>query len=455
MNTVFAFILTLGILIIVHEYGHYRVARWCGVRVLRFSIGFGPVLLRRQARPGDTEFTLSALPLGGYIKMLDTREGAVAPDQLHQAFDRQSLRARASIVLAGPLANLALAILLYAAAGWWGANEPRAILASPPASSLAAKIGLQAGDQVQAVAREYGDWQDVSAMSELGREISLALLDGEPLRLQVADSEGDHRRVLTLPLAQLAGEEPGVETFRRIGVGEPFREPVIGRVMPGGAAAQAGLMEGDRVLSIDGETVEDAQKLFQRIRAAGDLPIPAMQWQIERAQQRHLLVVEPRKEKDADGRTVGRIEAYIGQAPAMTWVQLGVLEGLQTGYQRTVETSWTTLRVMGRMLIGQASLRNLSGPLTIADYAGQSVQQGVAVFLGFLAMVSVSLGVLNLLPLPMLDGGHLIYYLFEAVTGRPVSDQWLTWLQRGGALVLLLMMSIALSNDVARFLGLQ
>jgi regulator of sigma E protease len=208
------------------------------------------------------------------------------------------------------------------------------------------------------------------------------------------------------------------------------------------------------VLSVDGRPVLDAASLREQIRASSAASEPAMDWLIERAEQRLAVRVEPRQVSDA-GQRVGRIDAYIGQGPQMTTVQLGPWAGLAAGVERTWDMSVLSLRMIGRMVTGQASLRQLSGPLTIADYAGQSALQGVAYYLQFLALVSVSLGVLNLLPLPMLDGGHLLYYVYEGVIGRPISDLWLTWLQRGGAVVLLLMMSIALSNDVARLLGLQ
>jgi len=454
LTTLLAFLLTLGTLIVAHEYGHYRAARWCGVRVLRFSVGFGRVLWRRQPQAGGTEFTLSALPLGGYVKMLDSREGPVAPADLAQAFDRQPLRARAAIVAAGPAANLLLAVLLYAAAHWWGLQEPSAVLAAPPAGSMAAQAGLRAGDWVRAAADGQGGWHDVLSLTDLRWQITRATLDGQPLAIQLSDRDGAHSHILSLPLDRLGGRELGPAEWSAIGVGAPFVEPVLGQIKIGGAAALAGLREGDRVLSVDDQAVPDAAWLRERIRASAAAAQAAMDWQIERAQQRLILRVEPRPISEG-GQRIGRIDAYIGQGPEMTTVQLGPWAGLGAGVERTWEMSFLSLRMIGRMLTGQASLRQLSGPLTIADYAGQSVLQGVAYYLQFLALVSVSLGVLNLLPLPMLDGGHLIYYVYEGVIGRPISDLWLTWLQRGGAVVLLLMMSIALSNDVARLLGLQ
>lgn len=446
------FVLTLGILIVVHEYGHYRVARWCGVKVLRFSVGFGQVIWRRQR--GDTEFTISAIPLGGYVRMLDHREAAVPAEQASQAFDRQPLWRRAAIVAAGPLVNLGLAALLYAAAHWVGTDEPMAILATPPARTLAAEAGAVAGDRVQAVAGVDGEWQDIASMNDLQWQATQAVLRGEDLQLQLSDADGGHRRVATLRLSVLAGEEIDAAAMQRIGIGSAFRAPTISRPTAGGPADRAGLRAGDQVLAIDGVPVPDAQAMIERIRNHVGQGLPPLRFLVERRGERIELDVTPRQVSEGD-KTLGRIEAQVGAAPRMVMVRLGPWDGLARGAQRTWEMAGLSLKMLGRMLIGQASLRNLSGPLTIADYAGQSIELGLSYYLGFLAMVSVSLGVLNLLPLPMLDGGHLMYYLFEGVTGRPVSDLWHKWLQRSGAFVLLLMMTIALSNDVARLLGLQ
>lgn len=453
ITTVLAFLLTLGVLIVVHEYGHYRVAVACGVKVLRFSVGFGKVVWRRQASPDSTEFVLSALPLGGYVRMLDEREGPVAPQERGMAFNRKPLAQRAAIVAAGPAANLLLAVLLYASSHWIGVEEPKAVLGAPVAGSLAERAGLRAGDWVQAWQNEAGEWVDVRSLNDLRWHVTQQLMAGAPLQLQVTDAAGRGARQLRLPLDELGAREMDAELIKRVGLGGAFSEPVVGDVKAGGPAAGAGLRQGDRVLRIDGQPVADASALRERIRAAvrGGQPQP-MAWQIERNGQVSNIEVLPRVVRDGE-RSQGRIDAFIGAPAAMVTVQLGLVEGLVQGAQRTWEVSSLTLRMLGRMLIGEASLRNLSGPLTIADVAGQSVQQGLAYYLGFLALVSVSLGVLNLLPLPMLDGGHLMYYIFEALTGRPVSDTWLARLQRGGVAVLLMMMSVALFNDVARLLG--
>jgi len=455
ITTVLAFLLTLGVLIVVHEYGHYRVAVACGVKVLRFSVGFGQVLWRRQKSPHHTEFVLSALPLGGYVRMLDEREGPVAPHEQHMAFNRKPLKQRAAIVLAGPLANLALAVLLYASAHWIGVEEPKAVLGAPVVGSVAERAGLRAGDWVQARQNADGEWEDVRSLNDLRWHVTQSLMLGQALQLQVTDAAGRGARQVRLGLDELGAQEMDAELVKRVGLGGAFSEPVMGEVKAGGPAAAAGLRQGDRVLRVDGVAVADAQSLRERIRGAvqGSDGKP-MAWHIERDGQVRLLDITPRAVRDGD-RTLGRVDAFIGAPAAMVTVQLGPVEGLVQGAQRTWEVSSLTLRMIGRMLIGEASLKNLSGPLTIADVAGQSVQQGLAYYLGFLALVSVSLGVLNLLPLPMLDGGHLMYYIFEALTGRPVSETWLARLQRGGVAVLLMMMSVALFNDVARLLGLH
>ena len=455
ITTVLAFLLTLAILVVIHEYGHYRVAVACGVKVLRFSVGFGRVLWRRQSGPQATEFVVSALPLGGYVRMLDEREGPVAPDELHRAFNRQALWRRSAIVIAGPAANLLLAVLLFALAQWIGTEEPRAVLSAPVPASVADRAGLRSGDWVRAVSRNGNDWTDVRSMNDLRWQITQAVLDGEPLLLSTSDSRGSSPRTVRLDLPRLGTRDVDATLLRQVGLGAPYSEPIMGEAKAGGPAEQAGLLAGDRVLNVDGRPVADAQALRERIRqSVRDGTAQPMRWQVERGGRLLDVDVLPRVVDD-NGTRIGRVDAFIGKPVEMVTVQRGVWEGLQLGVARTWELSALTLKMLGRMLVGEASLRNLSGPLTIADYAGQSAQQGIGYYIGFLALVSVSLGVLNLLPLPMLDGGHLMYYLFEGLTGRPVSDLWLVRLQRGGIAILLALMSVALFNDVARLLGLH
>ena len=458
LTTVLAFLATLAVLIVIHEYGHYRVAVACGVKVLRFSVGFGRVVWRRQRDADSTEFVLSALPLGGYVRMLDEREGPVAPEELARAFNRQSLARRSLIVAAGPLANLLLAVVLYAASFWIGVEEPKALLGAPGAGTLAERAGLRAGDLVQAESSDGDEWREVRSMSDLRWTLTQGVLNGERRHLRVTDGAGRAARSVVLELERIPADEVDAQLMRRIGLAAPFAEPVIGGVKEGGPAAKAGLRSGDRVLAVDDAAVTDGGRLRERIRASvaeGAESASPMRWQVERGGARMEFVVQPLVVAGEGGQRIGRIEAFIGGPPELVTVRYGLAEGLAQAAVRTWDMAVLTLRMLGRMLVGEASLKNLSGPLTIADYAGQSARLGAAYYLGFLALVSVSLAVLNLLPLPMLDGGHLMYYLFEAVTGRPVSDTWLERLQRGGVAIMLMMMSLALYNDVARLLGLH
>ena len=458
MLTIVAFIVALGLLIAVHEYGHYRVAVACDVKVLRFSIGFGKVLYRwkpRRPRPGqDTEFVIGAFPLGGYVKMLDEREGDVPAAERHRAFNTQPLKSRTAIVAAGPIANLLLAIALYAAVNWIGVEEPEPVLGSPIAGSIAAQAGLKGGERVAMAALQGDDLEPVRSFEELRWLLTSAALDGRDLRMVLAREGGSRGGELVLPLSRLDARDADAQLLRKVGIASPWSPPVLGEVMAGGAGERAGLRKGDLVLRVNGQPVGDAQQLRDLIRSQvqGNRALTSS-WDIERAGQRVQVAVTPDVVADGKNAPMGRISAYVGAPPAMVTVRYGPIDGLWKGVVRTWDVSALTLRMMGRMLVGEASVKNLSGPLTIADYAGKSASLGLTQYLLFLALISVSLGVLNLLPLPVLDGGHLMYYLWEAVTGRSVSDAWMERLQRGGVAVLLVMMSIALFNDVARLFG--
>lgn len=453
MLTLIAFVVALAILIAVHEYGHYRVAVACGVKVLRFSIGFGKPLWQWRKSESSTEFVVSAIPLGGYVRMLDEREAPVDPSERHLAFNTQPLRARAAIVAAGPVANLLLAVLLFAVVNWIGVKEPVAVLGPPVAQSLAYDAGLRGGEQVISVTGEDGEATPVRSLDDLRWMLTQAALDGQDVYLNVKAETSGAEKPYRLQLSALEPDDADAKLMERIGIGRPWSAPILGEVEPGEAAAEAGLQKGDEVLQVNGQSVPDAFELRQRIRASGDAGEPkAQRWQIRRAGQ--LLNIEVRPRLRVDGRTtVGRVGAYIGTPVEMVQVRYGLWEGLEKGVTRTWELSSLTLRMLGKMLVGQASLQNISGPLSIAEYAGKSAEIGFTQYLAFLGLLSVSLGVLNLLPLPVLDGGHLMYYLWEAVTGKPPTTAWLERLQKGGIAVLVLMMCVAFFNDLTRILG--
>jgi regulator of sigma E protease len=453
MLTIVAFIVALGLLIAVHEYGHYRIAVACGVKVLRFSVGFGKALYRWQPKGSPTEFVIGAFPLGGYVKMLDEREGPVDPAERHLAFNNKPLRLRAAVVAAGPAANLLLAVLLYSIVNWVGVQEPRAVLASPVAGSVAEAAGLRGGETVRKAGFADGESREVRSFEDLRWLLTRGALDGRDVRLEVATSPNGASREVLLALAGVDASQADARLFRKVGILGPWTQPLIGEVVAGSAADKSGLRQGDVVLSLGDQPVVDGLQLREAIRASvKDGKALARPWRIDRAGKQQVIVVTPEVRQDA-GTAVGRIGAYVGAPPGMVNVRYGPIEGLRNGAVRTWEVSMLTLRMMGKMVTGESSLKNLSGPLTIADYAGKSASMGLTQYLIFLALISVSLGVLNLLPLPVLDGGHLMYYLWEGVTGKSVSDTWMERLQRGGVALLLVMMSIALFNDVTRLFG--
>ena len=452
--TLLAFLLALGILITVHEWGHYRVAVACGVKVLTFSIGFGKPLLRWSGateRNGQhTEFVLGCIPLGGYVKMLDERESPVHDAEQHMAFNRQPLWARAAIVSAGPLANLLLAVVLYAATFWLGQYETQATLSAPVVGSLAEAAGLRSGDTVVRAGTSLEDLQSVSSLE--GFRWWVLQQGASSFYLEVQSPASKALRLLHLPdLIEEVSEDSPDHAWASRGFTGAWSRPVLIDVFAGGAAAEAGLLAGDEVLRIDGRLVSDASTLRAWVRATGrqQTPLPHT-WDISRRGEDVFQVdVLPKQVQDGNHQ-IGRIDAKVGERPVQVWVQLGAWEGLVQGVRKTRDVIGMTLDMLGRLLLGQASLDHLSGPLAMADYAGRSASLGLGAYLAYLALVSVSLGVFNLLPLPVLDGGHLLYYLYEALTGRSPSAQWLDALQRVGLAALVALMVFSLFNDVVR-----
>jgi regulator of sigma E protease len=450
--TVLAFLLALGVLITVHEWGHYRVAVACGVKVLTFSIGFGKPLWRWKSRTPhagqDTEFCISLIPLGGYVTMLDEQAGEVSAQDAPMAFNRQPLWARAAIVSAGPVANLLLAVCLFAVNFWVGQYETQATLAAPVAGSIAEAAGLRSGDTVRRAGTSADDLQEVVSLEALRWQ--LLEQDTASLYLEVQPQDKQTLRLVSLPALAPDAVAKGSTAWQAWGLTGAWSRAVLGDVQKGRPAEMAGLQRGDEVLRINGQVVNDASALRAHVRASGQHQQPLMQtWLISR--EGRLLHIDVTPERVPDGsQYMGRIGAQVGEPPAKVWVQFGVFDGLGQAAIKTREVIDLTLDMLWRLLTGRASLDNLSGPLTMADYAGRSASSGLGAYLSYLALVSVSLGVFNLLPLPMLDGGHLLYYLYEACTGRPPSPAWLDALQRVGLVILVSLMVFSLFNDVVR-----
>jgi regulator of sigma E protease len=439
-----AFVVTLGVLVVFHELGHYLVARLVGVKVLRFSVGFGRIVWSRRYGGDGTEWALSAIPLGGYVKMVDEREGEVLPADLPRAFNRQNVWRRIAIVAAGPIANLALAVLLFAAIYVVGVPAQRPLLAPPPATSPAAQAGLAGGDLVTAVDGEaIGSWQDL-------RWRLLKASGSNSVRLEVTreDRSTTTRR---LALDALNAGDWESNFMATLGLRADLGSPIVNETLPGKPAANAGIRPGDAIVAIDGTAVRSPADAAAITNAH---PGERITFTLRRdgAELRSDLTPEP---SEQNGRRVGIAGMRLGVDPAAAErvsiiVRYGVGEALVQGALKTWDLSMFTLKMLGRILIGDASLKNISGPLTMADFAGQSAQAGALTFIGYLALISISLGVLNLLPVPLLDGGHLMYYLAEIIKGSPVSDRVLEVGQRIGMAVLAMLMALALFNDISR-----
>ena len=447
LTTIIAFAFALGSLIVVHEFGHYLAARWCNVKVLRFSVGFGRVVVSRRYGRDQTEWAVAVFPLGGYVKMLDEREGEVAPEDLPRAFNRQSVYRRFLIVVAGPLANFLLAIFLYWLIFMHGVPGIKPVIGAVAPGSPAAQAQFTVGETVLKIGGEaVATWQDA-------RWVLLKhAVDRAGVALEVQNERAEiHVRKLDmsgLKPADLDGDFLRTLGFTRL---QPPLPPVIGRLIPGGAAERAGILAGDEVTAVDGVPVSRWDQVVAAISAS---PERELTLEVKRTTTGLKFKVTPDAILENGGR-IGRIGVAVKvDAEAMRQFMVEVRYTPSVSFGKAVERTWDTslfsLRMLGKMIIGEVSLKNLSGPITIADYAGQSAQSGWISYLAFIALISISLGVLNLLPIPLLDGGHLMYYMLEIVKGSPVSTQVMEIGQNVGMGLLFLLMAFALYNDITR-----
>jgi regulator of sigma E protease len=451
MNTalvsLLAFIIAIGVLVTVHEFGHFWVARRLGVKVLRFSVGFGKPLWQRRFGADDTELVVASIPLGGYVKMLDEREGEVPAAELGRAFNRQPVSSRMAVVVAGPLFNFLFAIVVYWLMFVAGVPGLRPVVGAVMPDSYAEQAGILSGDEILAVEETATPTWEATMLALLD-----ASLDGhDSVMLMVRNSQGVERHLQ-------ASFESSDELLQKGGVLEnfgltPWQPPaVIDRLVEDGAGARAGLQPGDRIVQADATAINSWSQWVEYVRAR---PGQVIEVRVLRADQEHVLQLTPATVTDA-GQTIGRIGAYVRlpddeqRATMRVVVRYGPLQAVSEALDKTWDVTTLTLRTLLKMISGGASVENLSGPISIAQYAGQSATIGLAAFLGFLGIVSVSLGVLNLLPVPVLDGGHLLYCLIELAKGSPVSEAAQLVGQKIGIALLLALMSLAFYNDLIR-----
>ena len=448
--TIISFLFGLGFLIAIHEFGHYFIAKLCNVKVLRFSLGFGKPLWSRRLGSDQTEWVVATWPLGGYVKMLDERESAVEVTEVDRAFNRKAVWQKFLIVLAGPVANLALAIILYMSLFLNGVPELTEKIGDPLPNTPAAHAGFKTEDVVKTVNDiAIQSWQDFRwAILELA-------LQKQEASVGVTNADGIHQ-YKKVDLSGLTEQEFDKDVLVQLGFNR-FRidvPAIIGQVSPRSPAEVSGLLPGDKIVRINDSSISAWQDVVKIIRESPD---QRLQFELERTGGVQLIQITPEM-ISTRGETYGRIGAgpLIDQkilSSDTIIVSYDMSESAKKAFLKTYQTAIFSLRMMGKMISGEISLRNLSGPVTIADYAGQSAQQGWIPYIMFLALVSISLGVLNLLPIPLLDGGHLMYYLFEFLSGKPVPENIIEASQKIGLMVLILLMSLSLFNDINRLIG--
>lgn len=447
IQSIFAFIFAIGVLVTIHEFGHYWVAKKLGIKILRFSVGFGKPLWSKRFGADQTEFSIASIPLGGYVKMLDEREGKVAPEEVDRAFNRQPVGSRIAVVVAGPLFNFIFAILAYGLMFVIGVSGQKPIIGQVLPDSPAFVAGIQANEEIISV-----DGESTPTWPAFLEICIKHVVDGKELALDIADQNGITRPVsLSLESIHIDDLSQG-NLLGELGL-TTKRLPlpaVIDQVMKGGAAEAAGLQTGDKILTVNGAAIDNWGDWVTIIRENAETTLDVT---IQRDYQEYDLKLTP-----ALRRLNGEAFGQIGASPQLVKLpdemigieQYALHTSLLKGIQKTWDMSVLTLKLMGKMIMGEASVKNLSGPISIAEYAGKSASVGITAFLSFLAIVSVSLGVLNLLPIPILDGGHLLYYLIELIKGSPLSENAQIAGQNLGMLLLVAMMSVAFYNDIMR-----
>jgi len=452
LQSLLAFIFALGLLITFHEFGHYWVARRCNVKILRFSIGFGRPIYKRLFGSDNSEFVIAVLPLGGYVKMLDEREGPVAEEELPRAFNNKPVSQRIAIAAAGPLFNFIFAVSAYWLMFMVGVPGLKPVIGAVADNSMALQAGLEAGDEIIEV-----DAQTTPTWSSVIDIFVADVIAGSPVRVLVKTKRGLEHNV-NINLGQISVDNmAGGDLLALLGLAPTYPEvrPFIRKVQSNSVAERAGLQGGDQLLSADGKTINNAADWVKYIQEHAQQSVAV---EVLRSGQHLRLSMSPLLVVDENGKRVGRVGVIVYDQTvepnklAATQAYRAD-EALVKSLDRTLEMSLMTLRVLGKMITGQASIRNLSGPISIAHYAGQSAGLGLGIFLGFLAVVSLSLGVLNFLPIPLLDGGHLLYYLVEVVKGSPVSESLQSIGQQVGLMILIGLMGIAFYNDIIRLLG--
>ena len=450
LHTLLAFAVALGTLVVVHELGHYWVARLCGVKVLRFSVGMGRVIYSRRFGRDQTEWALSILPLGGYVKMLDAREQDVSEmsaQDLKREFTRQSVWRRIAIVAAGPVANFILAILLFAGLFMHGIPEPIPKLRPMGEQTAAYQAGLRGGETITAI-----NGVPVQSWSEVRWELMQHVLEKTPARLDVqrinqGTNGGKLLDSVNLTLDGVASKDLESDFLAKLGLALARPPAILGKIMDG-PAMQAGLQKGDSILDVNGTQIKDGLALVELVRSSPGKPLLLHGM---RGQGEFRIQVTPDTLSD-NGQTIGRIKVEVPLAPEMIVVSDAPWTAIAKGAQKTWDTSTMTLKMIGKMIVGQVSWKNITGPITIADYAGQTAKVGLVSYLSFIAFISISLGVMNLLPIPVLDGGHLLYYSLEILTGRPVSERFGEIAQRAGLGILMTLMIVAAFNDIVRLM---